>query len=258
MRRDLALAACAVALAACPARPPQGECRSDGDCRGEAAAKLCVGGFCRQCRDDAQCPTGEVCRDNACAEKARCAQAKDCAAGQKCAAGACVPECAEASAERDCGPGRRCLAGRCAAEEECVADADCGTGKACIDGACKAQGSAGAQNVDCEVRAVHFGFDEATLSTAARETLSRDWQCLSRMGFRSLEVSGHADERGTTEYNLALGGRRAEAARKYLVGLGADAKALRAVSFGKERPVDPAHDESAWAKNRRVDLVPAP
>jgi peptidoglycan-associated lipoprotein len=108
------------------------------------------------------------------------------------------------------------------------------------------------------VRAVHFGFDEAALSTAARETLSRDWQCLSRMGFRSLEVSGHADERGTTEYNLALGGRRAEAARKYLVGLGADAKALRAVSFGKERPVDPAHDESAWAKNRRVDLVPAP
>jgi peptidoglycan-associated lipoprotein len=221
-----------VALAACPARPPQGECRSDGDCRGEAAAKLCVGGFCRQCRDDAQCPAGQVCRDNACAEKPRCAEAKDCAAGQKCAAGACVPECA--------------------------ADADCGTGKACIDGACKAQGSAGAQNVDCEVRAVHFGFDEATLSTAARETLSRDWQCLSRMGFRSLEVSGHADERGTTEYNLALGGRRAEAARKYLVGLGADAKALRAVSFGKERPVDPAHDESAWAKNRRVDLVPAP
>jgi peptidoglycan-associated lipoprotein len=233
MRRDLALAlaACAVALAACPARPPQGECRSDGDCRGEAAAKLCLGGFCRQCRDDAQCPAGQVCRDNACAEKPRCAEAKDCAAGQKCAAGACVPECA--------------------------ADADCGTGKACIDGACKAQGSAGAQNVDCEVRAVHFGFDEATLSTAARETLSRDWQCLSRMGFRSLEVSGHADERGTTEYNLALGGRRAEAARKYLVGLGADAKALRAVSFGKERPVDPAHDESAWAKNRRVELVPA-
>jgi peptidoglycan-associated lipoprotein len=233
MRRDLALAlaACAVALAACPARPPQGECRSDGDCRGEAAAKLCLGGFCRQCRDDAQCPAGQVCRDNACAEKARCAEAKDCAAGQKCAAGACVSECA--------------------------ADADCGTGKACIDGACKAQGSAGAQNVDCEVRAVHFGFDEATLSTAARETLSRDWQCLSRMGFRSLEVSGHADERGTTEYNLALGGRRAEAVRKYLVGLGADAKALRAVSFGKERPVDPAHDESAWAKNRRVELVPA-
>lgn len=232
MRCDLALAACAVALAACPSRPPPGECRSDDDCRAEAAAKLCVGGFCRQCRDDAQCQTGEVCRDNACAEKARCAQAKDCAAGQKCAAGACVPECA--------------------------ADADCGTGKACIDGACKAQGSAGAQNVDCEVRPVHFGFDEATLSTAARETLSRDWQCLSRKGFRRLEVSGHADERGTTEYNLALGGRRAEEVRRYLVGLGADAKALRAVSFGKERPVDRAHDESAWAKNRRVELVPAP
>ena len=68
-------------------------------------------------------------------------------------------------------------------------------------------------------------------------------------------IEGHADERGTAEYNLALGERRALAARTYLVSLGLSADRLRTVSYGKEFPFDPGHDEAAWAKNRRAQFV---
>ena len=71
-------------------------------------------------------------------------------------------------------------------------------------------------------------------------------------------MAGHTDERGTTEYNLALGERRAEAVRRYLAQLGAELGKLKAISYGKERPANPGHDEAAWAKNRRAEIAPEP
>jgi peptidoglycan-associated lipoprotein len=70
-----------------------------------------------------------------------------------------------------------------------------------------------------------------------------------------ITIEGHCDERGTAEYNLALGEKRALAAKTYLVSLGVPADRLRTVSYGKEFPVDPGHDESAWSKNRRAHFV---
>src|SRR5204863_9468319 len=69
-----------------------------------------------------------------------------------------------------------------------------------------------------------------------------------------IRVSGHCDERGSDEYNLALGNRRATAAKQYLVSHGIDASRIETVSYGEERPIDPGHDEEAWAKNRRDEL----
>ena len=69
-----------------------------------------------------------------------------------------------------------------------------------------------------------------------------------------VRVSGHCDERGSDEYNLALGNRRAASAKRYLVGKGVDGSRIETVSFGEERPVDPGHDETAWAKNRRDEF----
>src|SRR5947207_1296549 len=71
----------------------------------------------------------------------------------------------------------------------------------------------------------------------------------------SLLIEGHSDERGTEQYNLALGDRRANTAKEYLATLGVDSSRMRTVSYGEERPFDPGHDESAWAKNRRDHLV---
>ena len=73
-----------------------------------------------------------------------------------------------------------------------------------------------------------------------------------------MRVEGHCDERGTVEYNLALGQKRADAAKAYLVNLGVDGKFIETVSYGKERPVDPGHNEAAWAKNRRAHFLALP
>ena len=259
MRRPALLLVLAAALLGCPGKVKYPECKIDEDCKEHT--QVCISGSCRQCRDDAQCPAGQVCKDNACAAKAQCTSSKQCAAGEKCAQDKCVPECAAATAEQDCGAGRKCFSGRCAAEEECLADTDCGDGKACVQQRCVAQGDLLASKSqrahgDCEVKAVYFGFDEATLSADARQTLEQDWQCLQRSPFRRVTLTGHTDERGTTEYNLALGARRADAAKKYLAGLGAEPKKLKAVSYGSERPADTGHDDAAWGRNRRVELTP--
>ena len=254
----LALAA-AAALWGCPPKVSYPECRIDPDCTGHV--QVCVSGFCKQCRDAGQCKGGEVCRDGGCAPKPECGADRDCAAGLRCKQERCVPECGEATAAADCGEGRRCRAGRCAADEECVADADCGDAKACVEGRCKAQGGITAASLrtelgDCAVTAAFFGYDDSALDARARESLDQSWQCLQKQGFRRLSISGHTDERGTTEYNLALGSRRAEAVRKYLAGLGAEPRKLRTVSFGKEKPAVPGTGEDVWAKNRRVELAP--
>ncbi len=105
----------------------------------------------------------------------------------------------------------------------------------------------------CRHMAMYFDLDEASLSAAVREALDVALPCLARQA--QVRLEGHADERGTTDYNLALGQRRAEAVAAYLVTRGLDPRKLPVISYGEERPADPGHDEEAWARNRRVELV---
>jgi peptidoglycan-associated lipoprotein len=102
---------------------------------------------------------------------------------------------------------------------------------------------------------IHFAYDSAELSDAARATLDHHAIWLQSHREARVTIEGHCDARGTVEYNLALGEQRARAARDYLVGLGVAAERLRAVSFGKERPLDPSPTEAAYAKNRRAHFV---
>jgi peptidoglycan-associated lipoprotein len=99
---------------------------------------------------------------------------------------------------------------------------------------------------------VRFEYDSAALTDAARATLEKHALWLQSHREAKVSVEGHCDERGTVEYNLALGEQRARAARDYLVSLGVAAERLRTVSYGKERPLDPGTGEEAWAKNRRA------
>jgi peptidoglycan-associated lipoprotein len=102
---------------------------------------------------------------------------------------------------------------------------------------------------------VFFAYDSAVLSPIATQTLDRQGAWLQQYGEIVLTVEGHTDERGTREYNLALGDRRANAVKNYLVALGIDPNRILIISYGEERPADPANDESAWAKNRRAVSV---
>ena len=104
---------------------------------------------------------------------------------------------------------------------------------------------------------IYFDYDQATLSDAARAALEKHARWIQARPTARITVEGHCDERGTVEYNLALGDRRAQVTRDYLVGLGVPKNRLNAVSFGKERPVDPGHEEGAWAKNRRAHFAVA-
>lgn len=110
--------------------------------------------------------------------------------------------------------------------------------------------------LDSEVGSkVYFDYDSTQLSAEARSTLEKQAEWLKTHGSLKIVIEGHADERGTREYNLALGDRRATAAKNYLTALGVDAARVRTVSYGKERPEALGSSEESWAKNRRAATV---
>ena len=102
---------------------------------------------------------------------------------------------------------------------------------------------------------VYFDFDSYILSQLASATLKKNAELLLKNLMLKVQIEGHCDERGSDEYNLALGEKRARHAMDYLVLLGVPAGRLSIVSYGKEKPADPGHDEAAWAKNRRAEFV---
>jgi peptidoglycan-associated lipoprotein len=110
-------------------------------------------------------------------------------------------------------------------------------------------------NRNSPLKAVFYELDSSELSAEGQKILDGNAALLKRYPSWTVTVEGHCDERGTAEYNLALGERRAIAARAYLVSLGIPADRLRTVSYGKEFPFDPGHDETAFAKNRRAHFV---
>ena len=102
---------------------------------------------------------------------------------------------------------------------------------------------------------IYFEFDQATLTPDAREILAKNGEWLRINRDVAITIEGHCDERGTNEYNLALGDRRAESVKTFLADLGVDSSRLKTISYGEEQPSDPNHSESAWAKNRRAHFL---
>ncbi len=102
---------------------------------------------------------------------------------------------------------------------------------------------------------IHFEFDKYEIRQKDEEILRENAAFLKINPKMKVQIEGHCDEKGTSEYNLALGERRANAAKRYLVALGVSSNRLSTISYGEERPADQGHNEEAWAKNRRVHLV---
>jgi peptidoglycan-associated lipoprotein len=110
-------------------------------------------------------------------------------------------------------------------------------------------------NRNSPLKPVFFDYDSSEITSAGKAALDENAQLLRKYGTWAVTIEGHCDERGTAEYNLALGERRAVTARAYLVSLGIPAERLRTVSYGKEFPFDPGHEEQAFSKNRRAHFV---
>lgn len=110
-------------------------------------------------------------------------------------------------------------------------------------------------NQNSPFQPVFFVYDSSEVDAAGQTVLQANAAVLKKYPEWVITIEGHSDERGTAEYNLALGNRRATAARTYLISLGIPADRLRTVSYGKEFPFDPTHSESGWSKNRRAHFV---
>ncbi|OGS44390.1 MAG: peptidoglycan-associated lipoprotein [Elusimicrobia bacterium RIFOXYD2_FULL_34_15] len=106
-----------------------------------------------------------------------------------------------------------------------------------------------------DIEAVHFDYDDTLLKAEARDILAKTAKWLKENPEVELLVEGHCDERGTTDYNMALGDRRAKAIRSYLMKLGIKGNRIATISYGEEKPLDSGHTEDAWAKNRRGELL---
>lgn len=211
-------------LMGCP--PTYPKCESDEHCKDKG--EVCVQGQCQECATNANCKEGFVCDANKCVPK---------------------PEC---TGDTGCGEGKKCKAGKCTVAEvknECAADDDCPSGQGCTKGKCVTSNI----TVSCNFDAVRFDFNEYNLTGGVQSTLASYADCIKKGNLR-FTLEGHADERGTDEFNMVLSQKRAASVRKYLVDLGVSGGALDTVGYGENKPAVNGSNEEAWAANRRVEF----
>jgi len=228
-------------LAGCPPKYPK--CDKDEHCK---EGEFCVNGMCQQCRDDRDCGSGQLCNKGRC--EAGCRSSDDCPGGQVCQNEKCVP----CKTDGDCGEGGRCRQGRCLKPGQCATDEDCPENHECQNGVCVAPPPPAVQG-PCTPSPVYFDFNEHVLTTEATQTLQQNADCIKKVAGRRLRLEGHCDPRGTEEYNMALGDRRARSVQRYLSRLGVDASRLRVVSKGKLEATGTS--EAGWARDRKVDFI---
>jgi len=253
----------AMVLSACPPAVKYPQCATDADCKkdakGAAIDEYCVNKQCQECRDDSHCDAGEMCSNGRCETKPECTKNEDCGDNKICEAQKCVD--AECQTDEDCEAGHycgnyKCIAG-CATDQHCGAGMRCEAGS-CVDAikisaACRPMDPSTGDSVALQV--VQFDFDKADLRVDARQALDQNAECLREAPEVQVVLEGHCDERGTQEYNLALGDRRANTVKSYLRNLGIDTSRLRTVSKGKNEPVCHNGSESCHERNRRVEFL---
>lgn len=217
-------AAALLMMTGCP--PTYPKCESDDHCKEKG--EVCVQGQCQECATTDNCKAGFVCEANKCVPK---------------------PEC---SGDSGCGEGKKCSSGKCivAQVSECAADDDCPSGQGCTKGKCvAAQSSSNA----CTFEPVRFDFNEYNLSGSTQSSLASYADCIKKGSLR-FTLEGHADDRGTDEFNMVLSQKRAASVRKYLVDLGVSGGALDTVGYGENKPAVNGSNEEAWSANRRVEF----
>lgn len=230
MNPRLWLGALGVLVLVSGCKPTYPKCDSDDHCKEQG--EVCVQGMCRECATDANCKAGFICDANKCVPKPECVDDGQCGTGNKCSNGKCVTDPNYKK------PG------------SCAADGDCPSGQECVAGQCAVKTAKAA----CNYEPIRFEFNESKLSSEGQQVLANLADCIKKEGAR-LRLEGHADERGTEEYNLQLSNRRAESVKKYLTTLGVKESDLDPVGFGENRPAQQGSNEAAWAANRRVELV---
>lgn len=235
-------------LGACRSYP---ECKRDDHCIDyDRGTPYCVERVCRECRDDSVCGFCEQCDGNSCVPTPGCcADDADCPSPMRCRDNRCGPQCLS---DADCGDMERCQSGTCV-EVECFTDEHCPEGFRCENYACERI----VDTTPCanrEFRTILFDFDESTLRADQTSAIEWNMACFERFE-GDVDVEGHCDERGTVEYNLALGDRRARTIRNYFEDAGIERARMNKISYGESRPASSGSTESAYRQNRRVEIT---
>jgi len=241
----------ALMFTACGPKYPA--CDKDEHCKEHG--EFCVNKLCVECAMDNHCAGKGACMtcgaNNACVKPAGfagdcCTADGDCQQGKCYKSGGLAGICAQCAAEGDCGAAFKCVGGNCVPKGECGDGMPaCPAGKACVNNMCVVQ--------ECQLAPIYFDFDESAIRADARGTLDANYACMKEKG-KAVQVEGHCDERGSDEYNLALGTRRAKAAQKFLMNLGAKKAQVGITSKGEEQPVCTEAYESCWSRNRRDEF----
>ncbi len=236
------LGSLSILFGACTPKYPK--CDNDEHCK--AKGEYCVNGMCQQCRDDKNCEKGQQCKAGRCeAIPGYCESKDECPPGQVCKANRCSP-CAN---DAECGEGLKCNNGKCVS---CITDSDCPENNECQNGVCVAPPPKAVQG-PCQPAAVFFDYNESVLTSKATAALRDAAKCIKSVADRKMRVEGHCDPRGTEEYNLALGDRRARSVKKYLRRLGVKKRKMRSVSKGKLEAT--GSDEGSWAEDRKAKFI---
>ncbi len=209
----LAIATLAAALLAVGCGPTYPNCDTDSNCH---EGEYCVNGTCQQCRGNQDCP-----------------------AGQACNAGRCDPIEGYCNGNGDCPQGQECQGNRCVTATQSTTEIPQDT---------TPTGPTG----PCQLESPYFGFDSDELDSSTRDILQRNAACIASRNIAHVRVTGHCDPRGTEEYNLALGDRRARSVVQFMQSLGVARSVMAPRSMGEE--MARGQDESSWAQDRRVQF----
>jgi peptidoglycan-associated lipoprotein len=191
----------------------------------------CGGPEYPNCNNDSHCHEGEFCVNGTCQQ---CRDNNDCPAGQQCNGGRCDP-----------------------IQGWCGSDADCPGGQECQNNQCVASQVSQSEPMDttpgpCTLGTVYFPYNSSDLEGSARNALESNARCIQERQIPQVRLTGHTDPRGTEEYNLALGDRRARTVKTFLTNLGVPARSVTTRSMGEE--MASGSDESSWARDRRVEF----
>jgi peptidoglycan-associated lipoprotein len=226
--------------------PEYPNCENDKHCK---KGEFCVNKKCQQCRNNADCGEGKQCNGGRCEGiPGWCKTKDDCEKGQICKDNKCGP----CSSDAECGENGKCRNGKCLGPGECASDDDCKPGEECQNGMC-AKPPKPADPGPCTPEAVYFDFNEFVLTSSATAKLRAAAKCIKSVKGKKMRLEGHCDPRGTEEYNLALGERRARSVLKYLKRLGVSQRRLRTLSKGKLEAT--GTDETSWSQDRKVKFV---
>ncbi|HEY6881101.1 MAG TPA: OmpA family protein [Polyangiales bacterium] len=186
-----------------------------------------------KCEEDGDCKAGEFCVSGTCQ---KCRTDQDCATGQSCNGGICEDIAGYCDERVACPGGQECVGNRCQLpqSEPLERPAPVSTG--------------------CQLQTVYFAFDSSNLEPSARDVIAKNVQCVREKSLNGVRITGYTDNRGTEEYNLALGDRRARSVEQYMSSLGVPKGKLSSSSMGEE--LARGEDESGMAQDRKVEFTP--